>query len=76
MSQSVTAYGLDLNSLIIYFYKKEKIPFEDHCRQNFYSFRVIEKVFKCFCSFLELKKQVFCMSFLAAHRPNYFKFLD
>ena len=73
---TVTAYGLDLNFLIIYFYKYEKIPFKDHCRQNFYPFRVIGKVFKSFCNFLQLEKQVFRMSFLAAHRPNYFKFLD
>ena len=43
--------------------------------KSLHAFRVIEKVFKFLYNIVEPEKQVFCMSFLAAHRPNYSTFL-
>ena len=42
--------------------------------KSLHAFRVIEKVFKFLYNMVEPEKQVFCMSFLAAHRPNFFNF--
>ena len=40
--------------------------------KSLHAFRVIEKVFKFLYNIVEPEKQVFCMSFLSAHRPNFF----
>ena len=42
--------------------------------KSLHAFRVIEKVFKFLYNIVEPEKQVFCMSFLSAHRPNFFNF--
>ena len=40
--------------------------------KSLHTFRVIEKDFKFLYNIVEPEKQVFCMSFLSAHRPNFF----
>ena len=39
-----------------------------------HAFRVIEIVFKFLYNIVDPEKQVFCMSFVSAHRPNFFNF--
>ena len=42
--------------------------------KSLHAFRVIEKVFKFSYNIVDPEKQVFCMSFVSAHRPNFFNF--
>ena len=44
--------------------------------KSLHAFRVIEKVFKFLYNIVEPEKQVFCMSFFAAHRPDFFNFFS